>query len=321
MDKINTMNERWDYLIILDACRYDYFERAYSKYLQGRLEKRISPGSSTNQWRDESFPDFYDDVVYITANPQINATSKVYGYCAGDHFHKVYEVWKDGWDCGTVRPETVTSAALDIIAKTPGKRVIIHYIQPHAPYLSLGDDARGYANADVNTPRTLVGVDSEAVGLLKKGLFGCLMGLFKWNRLLGNHPDWVLRKLLSIPPKAPMEIVLRNYTVDELREAYRANLDLVLEQAAILVRHLAGRIVVTSDHGELLGEDRSFSHPTNSEHSILREVPWLVIEKESQTPRRENQTAMPAEESTGEKNTEDEQAELAEKLKSLGYFD
>lgn len=324
MDRLKVMEEKWDYLIILDACRYDYFAQTYGNYLEGHLEKKISVGSSTNEWRDNSFGGRYDDVEYITANPQFSATSKVYGFCAGDHFHKVHEVWKDGWVRGTVPPDTLTTAAIDIVRNnTTGKRMIIHYIQPHAPYLSLGDDARGYENADVNTPRTLVGEQSHEQSLaVKKLLFGIGMSMFKWNSILGNHPDWILRKLLRMPPKAPMEIVLRSYTIDELRAAYRKNLELVLEQTVILLQHLSGRIVVTADHGELLGEDKSFSHPTYSSHPILLEVPWLVIEKKS-TSAEESTQRGPDEKSPKtqpDSNTEKEQQELAEKLKALGYY-
>jgi len=323
MDRLNVMEENWDYLIILDACRYDYFQRSYGNYLQGRLEKKISIGSSTNEWRDKSFPGRYDDVEYITANPQINATSKVYGFCAGDHFHKVHEVWKDGWVRGTVPPETLTAAAIDIVRNTTGKRMIIHYIQPHAPYLSLGDDARGYENADINTPRTLVGEqDRKKTSAAKKLLFKIGMSMFRSNSILGNHPDWALRKFLQITPMAPMEIVLRNYTVDQLRAAYSKNLELVLEQTVILLQHLTGRIVITADHGELLGEDKSFSHPTFSSHPILLEVPWMVIEKEAsdidEIAKQEPVKGSPQTQTDADK--EREEKELAEKLKSLGYY-
>jgi len=36
---INIMDEKWNYLIILDACRYDYFLNNYKKYLNGKLKK------------------------------------------------------------------------------------------------------------------------------------------------------------------------------------------------------------------------------------------------------------------------------------------
>ena len=41
MDRVEIVKEKWDYLIILDACRYDYFQDVYKKYLQGELFKKI----------------------------------------------------------------------------------------------------------------------------------------------------------------------------------------------------------------------------------------------------------------------------------------
>ena len=35
-------NEDWRILIVLDACRYDYFKRNYKRYLEGDLKKGIS---------------------------------------------------------------------------------------------------------------------------------------------------------------------------------------------------------------------------------------------------------------------------------------
>lgn len=330
MDKINVMNESWDYLIILDACRYDYFERIWRKYLQGRLEKRISPGSSTNQWRDESFPDFYDDLVYITANPQISATSKVYGFCAGEHFHTVHEVWKDGWDqdIGTVLPESITRVALDIIRRTPNKRFVVHYLQPHAPYLSLSDKSRGYLNADINAVRRLVGAAAGGKMSRRGGrLLKYLSKAFRGTNILTNQPEWVLRKLLGIPPKAPMESAWRTVGRERLRQAYAENLKAVLKQVAELVEHLSGKIVITSDHGELLGEDRCYAHPTGSDHRILREVPWLVIEKSGdigsghKVEGADSNAGGPPTGAEEDAVAQEEQQELSDKLRALGYFD
>ena len=59
MDDITTMyevdgkqtdilKEDWDFLIILDACRYDYFKGGYNKYIkEGNLKKAVSPGIHT----------------------------------------------------------------------------------------------------------------------------------------------------------------------------------------------------------------------------------------------------------------------------------
>lgn len=44
---LKVMREEWDYLIILDACRYDYFAAIWENYFDGELEKRVSLGSGT----------------------------------------------------------------------------------------------------------------------------------------------------------------------------------------------------------------------------------------------------------------------------------
>jgi len=45
------MEEDWDYLIILDTCRYDYFEGIVYEFFVGKLEKRVSLGKETPQWQ------------------------------------------------------------------------------------------------------------------------------------------------------------------------------------------------------------------------------------------------------------------------------
>ncbi|KXA93239.1 hypothetical protein AKJ64_01105 [candidate division MSBL1 archaeon SCGC-AAA259E17] len=45
----------WNCLIILDACRYDFFESNYDEYLNGKLRKVISEGTNTSQWLKRTF--------------------------------------------------------------------------------------------------------------------------------------------------------------------------------------------------------------------------------------------------------------------------
>ena len=124
------MQEKWDYLIILDACRYDYFEKTWSKFLDmGNLTCKISPGTSTIEWRDKSFVTYCDDVVYISSNPFINSLIPVKGFLGTDYFYRVYDVWQKGWDLnlGTVLPETITAVAVNIIKQH--KNSIIYIIK------------------------------------------------------------------------------------------------------------------------------------------------------------------------------------------------
>jgi hypothetical protein len=328
MDRTNVMQEKWDYLIILDACRYDYFERMYPEYLEGRLEKKISVGSCTNEWIRRTFTDYYDDIVYISANPQITIDQPVYGNLAGEHFHKVHEIWKTGWDAdsGTVPPETLTNAAIDIITNTPaGKRFIIHYLQPHAPYLMAEIEPHGHDIGDINTDRTLASSDKyPRTSAAKKWLLKKLLGIIKRHRPLSNYHEWILRQVLRMEPSCAMDAVRRKYGPKMLQKAYGANLACALEQVAVLLKHICGKIVITADHGEFLGEQRQYAHPYGSLDPILIEVPWFTIEKAEKEIHPEEITAAqkpPAESHTPTDKTETEQQELIRKLKSLGYYD
>ena len=325
MDRINIINEHWDYLIILDACRYDYFDRLYRKYFDGRLTKKTSIGSCTNEWRDKSFPDHYDDIVYISANPQISANLPVYGYLAGDHFCKVHEVWKTGWDSetGTVLPETLTNAAIDIIKNTPGKKFVIHYLQPHAPYLMPEIEPHGYDTGDIHAPKSLAGADKYGKSsTLKKWLLKNLLKLFKNTNILTNYPEWILRQFLLMPPGCAMDAARRKYGRKMLPKAYEASLDRTLAQVALLLKHLTGRIIITADHGELLGENHRYAHPYGSLDPTLIEVPWLTIEKTKKDILTKKTTAdQKRPEPTDKTESESEKEELIRKLKSLGYYD
>ncbi len=327
MDRLNVTNERWDYLIILDACRYDYFEQVYRQYLNGDLAKKMSVGACTNEWRDKSFPDYYDDIIDSRANPQICATLKVYGYCAGEHFHDVHEVWNDQWDkeMGTVLPETLTNAAVRIIRETAGqdKRYIIHYLQPHGPYLSLESKSRGYISGDINKARQLVGADgNKPAPKFKRELIKRLLRFFRRNGVFFSPPEWYLRKWLAMLPIHPMEAAWRNVGREALRNAYKDNVIAVVKQVAVLLAGLSGRIVVTADHGELLGERLCYGHPCGSRNPILIDVPWLVIEKEASGETASAHAECPTEEAaTSEPPQKSSEDEIAEKLRALGYCD
>jgi hypothetical protein len=133
------MGEKWDYIIILDACRYDFFKKNYKVLSQGHLEKKQSLASCTYEWLEKNFADkHYADTVYITANPRIH-TNWFWKWILKNKnpFCHIEDVWKYAWNerSGAVTPREMTKAVLKIIKKYPSKRIIIHYIQPHPPYL------------------------------------------------------------------------------------------------------------------------------------------------------------------------------------------
>jgi len=133
----------WDTLVVLDACRYDLFERRAD--LPGRLERRQSPASTTVEFLRATVDDRdLRDTVYVTANPQLHQHRD----SIRARFADVVEVWSgEGWDeeHGTVLPETMTDAALRAARTHPNKRLVVHYMQPHYPF--IGAD-RGFEGGD-----------------------------------------------------------------------------------------------------------------------------------------------------------------------------
>lgn len=131
---IEVIEQDWDTLIVLDACRYDAFAEIEPYLpLDGHLEKAVSKGTNTRQWLEENFGKKRFDAVYVSANPWIGEGSLI----NQDHFTYIEEVWKNKW-CEryeTVLAEDVTVSALEVREKFPMKRMIVHYLQPHNPFI------------------------------------------------------------------------------------------------------------------------------------------------------------------------------------------
>lgn len=269
-------SSKWDVLIILDACRYDYFEKLVWNYLEGKLKKVMSPASHTIPWVKKVFSNrYYDDIVYVSANPFINSKVSVKGFNAQEHFYKVIDVWDWGWDrrLGTVPPWKVNFAAKIAMMKYPSKRKIIHYLQPHAPYLYYPPVGRKPIYTTENNIKTFIG---RGLSFIEKI---CL------NK--GIHIPATMLKLIYLSrlklgiELGPERSFFALYGLNTLRRAYKHNLEIVLYYIAKLISHKLfknKRIIITADHGELLG-DEGFSHPPGLMHPKLLEVPWFIVSR------------------------------------------
>jgi len=166
---------------------------------------------------------------------------------ARKHFYKVIDVWDWGWnkELWSVHPREVNKATLSVISLYPNKRFIIHYLQPHYPYL-----------------------------FYKKTIFASpidrIKGFIRWKL----H-DLGLKRMADLmlgPPPSYLRKVAKKIGIEGLRMAYEFNLRLVLIYVKNLLRYLDGKIIITSDHGEDLGEQGIYGHCQSY-------VPWLVINK------------------------------------------
>ena len=131
---IDILSADWDNLIILDACRFDYFQK-YAD-LPGSSQQEVSRGSNTIEFLKANFNGrTAHDTVYVTANPQLYRNSDI----IDSGFHAVEDIWLgEGWNSeyGTVLPETVVDRTIEAFNNHPNKRLLVHFIQPHYPFLT-----------------------------------------------------------------------------------------------------------------------------------------------------------------------------------------
>lgn len=237
---VKIIEEEWDYLILLDACRYDTFKK-YNK-IDGKLNKKISLGSGTREWLKSNFKKYNEDIVYVSANP-FASNYDVAGFKASDYFYHVEDVWKYGWDkkTGTVPAENVTRAAIKIRGKYPQKKMVIHYMQPHGPWLGKTRLTAEDINEDLGGGRTDNFLPVTA---------------YFWD-----------------------EAKYGDLNIETIKKAYEDNLVYVLSEVKKLIKHLNGKIVITADHGTAFGKWGIYFHPRFIRMKDLNEIPWFVIEK------------------------------------------
>ena len=270
--KINIAEEDWDFLIVLDACRYDTFLEVYRDILGdvGELKKAISPASWTMEWLNKQFSGRYDDVIYVSANPYINSGKEIthhgLSYDGREHFSKVIDVWKD-WDekLGTVPPVNVNKKFHTTYMKNPDKRFILHYLQPHRPYISLG----GGESTLLEAKNKLEGdekADDEKT--FSKTVGGALTEIQAWN----------LKKLLKKEPSSTEEEFYRKHGKKGMKEIYKLEVELVLKYVKMLVESISGKWIITADHGERICSFWDhYSHNGRHDRAVT-EVPYLVID-------------------------------------------
>lgn len=241
----NPFLEDWDNLIILDACRYDAFDEVNT--LPGKLEYRFSPASGTAEWLQKTVDEeeFYD-TVYVTANPRVNRYE--------GQFHKVIPAWKTHWDdeLNVTPPSDLVNLAKEVIGKNHNKRVVIHFMQPHIPFIG-------------EFGRSEIGIHDG----VSKGR----------DRALDNE---------YTPNEEPYTMLQQDkLTRDVVEKAYYENLQIVFSALESLFPDLEGKTVVTSDHGEMFGDrgwpipKRQYGHPLLTAAIGLQKIPWLVYENGS----------------------------------------
>ena len=274
------MDEDWDNLLILDACRFDTFRRALpDSGLSGTLRRKRSLGSNTPEFLCANFDGrTFPDTVYVSANPQVTVHTD-------DAFHAVVNVWESDWDDthNTVRPREMVRRTLEAAERYPDKRVIAHFIQPHYPF--IGEFGQEY-------------IEKQAgIELSRRMANGGTAESDHWN-------VWDLLKQGQL-------------RADVVRRAYRENLGLALPHVRELGHELDGKTVVTADHGNLFGERlgpagiRVYGHPEGIYAEDLVTVPWFEMDWSRRKTVRSGGASERDPETAGD---------VSMRLKELGYL-
>jgi hypothetical protein len=223
----------WDLLVVLDACRYDTFEEVSEEvaedfdFLEGELEKIRSSGSHSREWIGRNFGKERPE----DADPKVVDGNYFYTRLGLDEELDTEEAWNYArdQDSGVVLPGPLTDIAVRRGRQEDPDRMVVHYMQPHHPFLGrpeLGDyQGPGTASAK------------------RKSV---------WDNLM-----------------------LGEVNEEEVREAYRENLEIVFEDVETLLNNYdAEKAVITADHGNSFGEKGIYGHPWKISMDALREVPW-----------------------------------------------
>lgn len=276
--------EDWDTLVLLDACRYDVFERRSE--LPGSLERRRSVASTTVEFLRATV-DGRDlrDTVYVTANPQLyqHRDSIVAQFAA------VIDVWRDeGWDedARTVLPETMTERALEAAAAHPRKRLVVHYMQPHYPF--VGADTT-FDEGQLTDPAS----DGENV----------------WGQVLTGS--------LDVDAETIWELYEAN--LDRALPHVETLLDELEGKTVVTADH--GNMV-----GERASPIpvREWGHPRGIYTPQLVEVPWLEVERGERREIQSADAKQRGDANQGGDATDDDSGEEApavvtDRLRDLGY--
>lgn len=143
----NYFDREWDVLLILDTCRPDALDEVATEYdyLDGFDPERdtvMSIGSTSFEWMDKTFSRTPTSVLSRTDYVCANGHASKFGNelpDVADTFGLLDPVWEYGWDDekGCVPPRRVTDRAIEVNRSRNPDRMIVHYMQPHAPYRSL----------------------------------------------------------------------------------------------------------------------------------------------------------------------------------------
>jgi len=227
----------WDVMIVLDACRFDTFEKLVSAGqldILGQYSQVDSQALHTAMWYNNNWK-MENDVNLISGHGILwleefsihKRFKRPYGF-----FDKNRKDW--------IYPEKNFKKLLEYQDLYPNEKFLVHIIPPHLPF--LGRNGKKFMQQlDVINPHTTEGEGN--------------MTAYEKVTSYGNKNGWDIPKVM-----------------------YMENLAYAFEWIEKFIDLIQGKVVITADHGELLGEGGVYGHNEGFEE-ILRSVPWFEVRR------------------------------------------
>ncbi len=236
----DTDGEQW--LIFMDAGRYDFFDQLHPEYLDGELTRAWNGSVGyTGDWAMRNLRFGFGDRVLVSWLPlrSLDAVS----YDGRNWFAEAPDIkeeqsvderltalgYRDGQlsDTLKVSPDHVNNWVKENHDRFNGG--VIRYLKPHPPFAGMEH------------------LTSTSKKLDKT-----------WNALETGE-----------------------ITYERLTESYEESYRIAFEKAVELVNVLEGDIIITSDHGTCLGTCGQLFHGRNMEkHDHLTVIPWFKVNKQ-----------------------------------------
>lgn len=284
----------WDVCCVLDGCRLDLMRDVAATGHATlpdpeAVDSLWSVGSQSAEWMDRTFAPRYRDemarTAYVTGNPfssqsceHIVITSDDVLPLSDEDFGVFHEAWREEWvddDISTIPPDPLTDAAIAIWQNREElgvDRVLVHYMQPHAPFRSQPGWFFGSADIE-HWGQFTDGDDDEDVDLadLEPAEREALEALAEAEAESdGDETDSMNDPWMRMRDG--------DLSFDAVWAAYRDNLEWALDDLGRLLENCDGTVAMTSDHGNAIGEFGVWSHPPGTPVPALRRVPWVVRE-------------------------------------------
>lgn len=293
-------DDDWDICLVLDATRTDQWADLAHEYewLPDETTSEWSVGSASVEWYGNTFTPSAlpnERIGVVTANPFAGKPSERMDYLrdatpVDQHDAVVHSnyVYDHSWGCevpngylDVTHPAEVTNAAARAWRELDLDRLVVHYMQPHLPFRSNPEWFGVRPDIDEVGEREMKGKQPYRE-----------RGKDIWKQLRDGER-----------------------TREEVWAGYVDNLRWVLDDVERLVHHIDAEFLLTSDHGNLLGEWGLWSHPPGVFHPAVRRVPWVHVQGEAGPLEVVDYTWYPPDQ------RDDRSERLDEQLQALGYTD